>query len=65
MEKMGRLLLLLDHTLDSKKKRHLTGGILISMSLLFGGLAITVMTLNLSNEEEISNNNDYALINVE
>lgn len=36
---------ILKHSLDTKKKRHLTGGILMSVSLLFTGLAITVMTI--------------------
>ena len=39
--------------LDSKRKRHITGGILLSASLLFGGLALTVMTIN--NEEDDTN----------
>ena len=45
---MGRLagiIDMLDYTLDTKRKRHITGGILLSMSLLFGGLAFTVLTL--------------------
>ena len=33
-----------------KRKRHIMGGILLSVSFLFGGLAITVMTIR--NEEE-------------
>ncbi len=37
---------MLDFTLDSKRKRHIVGGILLSVSLLFGGLALTAMTLN-------------------
>jgi hypothetical protein len=36
--------------LDTKRKRHIMGGILLSVSFLFGGLAITVMTIR--NEEE-------------
>lgn len=36
---------LLDEALDTKRKRHITGGILLSVSLLFGGLAFTVMTI--------------------
>ena len=36
---------MLDHSLNTKKKRHIAGGILLSASLLFGGLALTVMTL--------------------
>lgn len=34
-----------DEILNTKRKRHITGGILISISLLFGGLAFTVMTI--------------------
>lgn len=34
-----------DSALDSKRKRHLAGGILLSVSLLFGGLALTVVTI--------------------
>lgn len=40
---------MLDSSLDSREKRHIVGGVLMSISLLFGGLAITVMTLK---EEE-------------
>lgn len=29
--------------MDGKRKRHITGGILLSASLLFGGLALTVL----------------------
>lgn len=38
---------MIEYSLDTKKKRHIAGGILMSISLLFGGLAITVMTLKL------------------
>ena len=41
---------LLDSILDSKRKRHITGGILLSAALLFGGLAVTVVTIK--NEED-------------
>lgn len=40
----------LDVILDSKRKRHITGGILLSAAMLFGGLAVTVMTIR--NDEE-------------
>ena len=36
---------MLDNSLNTKKKRYIAGGILMSMSLLFGGLAFTVVTL--------------------
>lgn len=45
MERLERVLNMLDHALNTKKKRHIAGGILMSISLLFGGLAVTVMTL--------------------
>lgn len=35
----------IDSILDTKRKRHITGGILLSASLLFGGLALTAMTI--------------------
>ena len=39
-----------DAMLDSRRKRHITGGILLS-ALLFGGLAITVVTIQTDEEE--------------
>ena len=36
---------MVDAMLDSKRKRHITGGILLSAALLFGGLAVTVVTI--------------------
>ena len=41
---------MVDHVLNTKKKRRIAGGILVSVSLLFGGLAITVISLK--NEEK-------------
>jgi hypothetical protein len=49
MDGIENLISVLDYVLDTKRKRHITGGILISVSLLFGGLAFTVMTIK--NEE--------------
>lgn len=45
MERLDAILSMLDTILDTKKKRHIAGGILMSVSLLFGGLAVTVITL--------------------
>lgn len=42
--------------IDEVKKRHIAGGILLSVSLLFGGLAIIV--LSLKNEEKY---NEYQI----
>ena len=41
----------IDLMLDTTRKRHIIGGILISASLLFGGLAVTVMTINTEENE--------------
>ena len=35
----------IDSMLDTKRKRHIMGGVLLSTSLFFGGLAFTVLTL--------------------
>ena len=36
---------MLDESLNTRKKRHIAGGVLLSISLLFGGLAVTIMTV--------------------
>ena len=41
----------IDLMLDTARKRHIIGGILISASLLFGGLAVTVMTIKTEENE--------------
>lgn len=43
---------MLDYSLGTKKKRHIAGGILLSISVLFGGLAFTVMTLKSEDNDE-------------
>lgn len=45
MESIESVLNMLDYTLNTTRKRHITGGILLSISMLFGGLAFTVMTI--------------------
>ena len=45
MEGLDNIIYMLDEMLDTKIKRHITGGILLSISALFGGLAITVMSI--------------------
>lgn len=51
MDAFEHVISMLDYVLDTKRKRHITGGILLSVSMLFGGLALTVMTIR--NEESI------------
>lgn len=51
MHKLEDLVEMLDQALNTKTKRHITGGVLLSISLLFGGLAITIMTLKTEESE--------------
>ncbi len=51
MERLEIVFEIFDNIVDTKRKRHILGGILMSVSLLFGGLAITVVTVK--KEEEI------------
>ena len=37
--------------LDTERTRHIIGGIFLSVTLLFGGLAITVLTIKKETEE--------------
>lgn len=52
MDNFEAIVAMLDFTLDSKRKRHIVGGILLSVSLLFGGLALTAMTLQMEEKAE-------------
>ena len=51
VDSLEGLISILDVTIDTKRKQHIAGGILLSVSLLFGGLALTVMTIKM--EEDI------------
>lgn len=53
MERLEAVLYMLEQALNTKKKRHITGGILMSVSLLFGGLALTVITLKEEKNNEL------------
>ena len=52
MDSLGGWLYMIDKALDTERKRHIVGGILLSASLLFGGLAITVMTIKKTEGEK-------------
>jgi hypothetical protein len=51
MDRLEGILSMLDYSLNTRRKRHITGGILMSISLLFGGLAITIMTIKTEEDE--------------
>ena len=55
MERLEEILSMIDYSLDTRRKRHIAGGILMSVSLLFGGLAFTVMSL----KTEVRSNERY------
>lgn len=51
MDELERFIAGLDYVLDTKRKCHIMGGILLSASMLFGGLALTVMAIKVDEEE--------------
>ena len=51
MEFLENVILMFDVVLDTGRKRHIAGGILLSLSLLFGGLSVTVMTIKDKDKE--------------
>jgi hypothetical protein len=53
MERLEILLELFDEALSTKKRRYVVGGILMSVSLFFSGLSITVLIINKEEKERI------------
>lgn len=49
---------ILDSILANRRRRHIVGEILLSISLLFGGLAITTMTIRIDDVSEPETNDD-------
>ena len=62
MDRLEAILSMLDKILDTRRKRHIAGGVLMSASLLFGGLAVTILTLKQeeleTTEQETENEDD-------
>jgi hypothetical protein len=52
LDRLERVLFMLEESLNTRTKKHIAGGILMSISLLFGGLAITVITLKKEDANE-------------
>ena len=52
MEGLDNIIEIIDYMLNTRRKRHIIGGILISMSAMFGGLAITAITIKQEDERE-------------
>ena len=53
----------LDYLLNNKRKRHIMGGILMSASLLFAGLAVTIVTLKQEEKENEDVDEGYIELN--
>lgn len=56
MDRLNYIVAMLERTLGTRSKRHIMGGALVSVSLLFGGMALTVMTLKTDIEEDKDEN---------
>lgn len=52
MEGIDNIVAMIDYMLNTQRKRHIVGGTLISMSALFGGLAVTALTIKHEDESE-------------
>lgn len=52
MDGFENFITMLDYVLNTRRKRHIAGGILFSLSLLFGGLAATTITIRPENKED-------------
>jgi len=49
----AELVSMMDYALNTRRKRHIAGGALLSAALLFGCLAVTVISIaDTENEEE-------------
>ena len=52
MEGIDNIVAMIDYMLNTQRKRHIVGGILISMSARFGVLAVTALTNKQEDESE-------------
>ena len=52
MDSLENVFLFLDYLTDTKRKRHVGGGVLMSVSLFFGGLAFTFMSIKGEDNEQ-------------
>jgi hypothetical protein len=57
MDRLEHIISTLSYVMSDRRKRHIVGGILISVSLLFSGMALTVITIK--NEEQEDDEQDF------
>ena len=55
MKRLEGIMASVENILSNKRKRHIMGGSLLSDSLLFAGLAFTILSLKLEEGEEENN----------
>lgn len=55
MDRLNYIVTMLEKTLGTRTKRHILGGALISASLMFSGLALTIITIKPDEEDEEEN----------
>jgi len=55
MNRIEAIMDTLDRLLGTKRKRHIAGGMLVSASLLFGGLAFTVLSMRSEDKKKNEN----------
>lgn len=51
MGHVKRIILVIEHLVSTKSKKHTVGGVLLSASIFLGGLAITVMSAKIEIKE--------------
>lgn len=51
MDRFDIMISILSDTLDTNRKRHMVGGILLSVSMLFAGLALTTITMKTEEDD--------------
>ena len=52
MYRVEELISILSISLDTRQKRHIVGGVLMSVAMLFGGLAITIIAIKSEDDNE-------------
>lgn len=52
MERLEYTMDIVNQITGNKRRRHIIGGVLLSVAMLFGGLAVTVLTIRAEENEE-------------
>jgi hypothetical protein len=55
MDRLNYIVTMLERTLGTRTKRHILGGALVSMSLMLSGLALTIVTIKIDEEDNEEN----------